>query len=108
MNKGLETRNIKKTKAREELNVVKEAQRGVCRFVWIEYMLFHNVKGKTKPYKVVGNVGLQVENKVYLNDGTYKYINNKNLKIKKIYEGVPNDMHVAEKLLNMYQEAKTE
>lgn len=108
MNKGLEIRNRKRKKAREKMNVVKEVQKGVCRFVWIEYMLFHNVNGKTKPFKIVGNVGLQLENKVYLNDGTYKYINNKHLKIKKIYEDVPNDTPVNERLLNMYQKTKTE
>lgn len=87
--KGLEIRNNKRKKNNAKMRKTKPGQESICRFVWIEYLIFHKVNGNTKPYKTVGNLGLQIGNKVYLNDGKYKFVNNKNLKIKKKYDGIP-------------------
>ena len=88
-NKGLAIRDNKRQKQNKKMRELKDDQENLCRFVWIEYMLFHRVNGKTRPYKKVGNLGLQISNRVFLNDGTYKWVNNKNLKIKKVYEDIP-------------------
>lgn len=87
--KGIEIRNNKRKKNNAKMRKTKPGQESICRFVWIEYLIFHKVNGNTKPYKTVGNLGLQIGNKVYLNDGKYKFVNNKNLKIKKKYDGIP-------------------
>lgn len=89
MNKGIEIRNKKRANNNKKMRKVKKGQENICRFVWIEYMIFHKVNGKTRPFKTVGNVGLQIANKVYMNDGKYKFVNNKNLRITKIYEYIP-------------------
>jgi hypothetical protein len=104
-NKGIQKRNQKRKKNNQKMKTVKENQESICRFVWVEYLTFHVVNGKTKPYKTVGNIGLQIANKVYMNDGKYKFINNKNLKIKKVYPSVPYEL-VNEELIEKYKQNK--
>ena len=104
MNKGLEIRAKKRTKQNAKAHSMKEEQKGLCRFVWIEYMLYRKYNGKLQPIKLVGNIGLQIENKIYLNDGTYKFANGKNLRIKKIYPDIPDA--ASELLIQKYQELK--
>lgn len=58
-------------------------------FVWIRYPLFHHYNGRLQKLRDVENIGLQIKDKIYLNDGTYKTVSNKNLKILKRYEGLP-------------------
>ena len=89
MNKGLDIRNRKITKNLKDMNTVKDGQENVCRFISISYEVIKKVKGK---YKRIGSKkvnGLQIKNKVYLIDGRYKMINNKNIRIIKIFDGIP-------------------
>lgn len=100
-NKGLQIRDNKLKKQQKKMRTVKEGQEDLCRFVWIEYLIFKKVNGKTKPYKTVANVALQIGNKAYQNDGTYKFVNNKNLKIKRVYDGIPDAAN--ESLIERYK-----
>lgn len=89
MNKGLDIRNRKITKNLKNMNTIKDGQENVCRFISISYEVIKKVKGK---YKRIGSKkvnGLQIKNKVYLVDGRYKMINNKNIRIIKIFDGIP-------------------
>ena len=81
-------RRINKQKQREKAqrkqNIVKPEQVKLCRFVDIRYEVF-KVK-KNGSYERTGNAftkGLQVENLVYLVEGSYKYVNRNSLKIMK-------------------------
>lgn len=79
----------KREKAFELMRTVLDEQRTLFRFIEIEYVVlkkengnyFYNGKEKAR--------GLQIKNLVYLEKGSYKYINNKKLKITKIYKGIP-------------------
>ncbi|MCR4687856.1 MAG: hypothetical protein K5659_09830 [Lachnospiraceae bacterium] len=90
MNKGLEIRNKKWEKQRIKRNTVKDEQVGLCRFIDFKVEVIEKVNGK---YRHTGHElgkGLQIENKVYLLDGRYKFVNRKSLKIIKIYNEIPN------------------
>ena len=89
MNKGLDIRNRKIAKNLKNMNTVKEGQEDVYRFISISYQIIKKVNGK---YKRLGSKkvnGLQIKNKVYLVNGKYKMINNKNTRIVKVFDGVP-------------------
>ena len=88
-------RRVNKQKQREKAqrkqNIVKPEQVKLCRFVDIRYEVFERKKNGS--YERTGNAftkGLQVENLVYLVEGSYKYVNRNSLKIMKKYIGVPN------------------
>lgn len=77
-------------KAQRKQNIVKPEQVKLCRFVDIRYEVFEPKKNGR--YERTGNAftkGLQVENLVYLVEGSYKYVNRNSLKIMKKYIGVP-------------------
>ena len=101
MNKGLEIRARKKARNNAKMRQTRPDQEGCCRFVWVEYLVFKQINGKQRPYKTVSNLGLQIGNKVFLNDGRYKFVNNKNLKIKKKYQGIPDG--ASEGLIEKYR-----
>ncbi len=77
-------------KAQRKQNTIKPEQIKLCRFVDIRYEVF---KPKANGnYERTGNAftkGLQVENLVYLVEGSYKYVNRNSLKVLKTYVGVP-------------------
>lgn len=88
-NKGLHIRNTKLAKNSRKAHTVKKEQKGVCQFVDVKWKAIKKVNGK---YRCVGehkDHGLQVENKVYLPEGSFKLINSKNFKITRVYEGIP-------------------
>ena len=77
-------------KAQRKQNIVKPQQVKLCRFVDIRYEVFELKYNGS--YERTGNAftkGLQVENIVYLVEGSYKYVNRSSLKIMKKYVGVP-------------------
>lgn len=88
-NKGLEIRSKKLNKQREKRNVVKEQQQGVCQFVSVSWKVIERVNGKYQCTGTQKGNGLQIENKVFLTNGHYKLINNKNFKIEKTYSNIP-------------------
>ncbi len=89
MNKGLEIRNKKWEKKRTKRNTVKDEQVGLCRFIDFRVEVIEKVNGKYRHTGHEFGKGLQIENKVYLMDGHYKFVNRKSLKIVKVYEGAP-------------------
>lgn len=77
-------------KAQRRQNRIKPEQINLCRFVDIRYEVFESKSNGS--YERTGNTftkGLQVENLVYLVEGSFKYVNRSSLKIMKTYIGVP-------------------
>lgn len=89
MNKGLKIRNNKLRKNTAKRNTVKPDQIHICRFVEIRYQIIQKINGTFKRIGAENVRGLQIRNRVYLNSGKYKLINNKGTKIIKIYDDVP-------------------
>lgn len=101
MNKGIKIRNNKLKKKAIKRSTVKEEQKNLCRFITITYEVIERVNGK---YKRTGSNkanGLQIENKVYLNDGGFKFVNSKSVHVKKCFDIIPN--WVSEQLIEKYQ-----
>lgn len=89
MNKGLEIRNNKLKRKAEKRSTVKKEQQGLVRFVNIEWDVIERVNGKYKHTGSAKGRGLQVQNKVFLTTGHFKYVNSKSVKITKIYDEIP-------------------
>lgn len=92
-------------KAQRKQNTIKPQQVKLCRFVDIRYEVFEPKRNGS--YERTGNAftkGLQVENLVYLLEGSYKYVNRNSLKIMKKYSGVPK--WASPKLREMYYQLK--
>jgi hypothetical protein len=88
LNKGLEIRNAKLQKQLKKRNTIKPEQENICVFITIRYEVIERINGK---FKHMGNHtvnGLQIKNRVYLNDGSYKLINSHSVKILKRYEEI--------------------
>lgn len=100
INKGLEIRNKKLKKKAQKRAEIKLGQENLCRFITIRYEAIEKIDGK---YQRTGNQvvdGLQIKNKVYLNNGHYKMLNSKAIKILNIYTAVPEWAN--EYLLSLY------
>ncbi len=87
-------------------NTVQPFQKNICTFVKFKYQVFEqksngNFKRIGKDY----NKGLQIENKIYLENGKYKYVNGTSLKIIYKYPDVPD--WASENLITMYNNFKT-
>lgn len=92
-------------KAQRKQNRIKPEQINLCRFVDIRYEVFEPKSDGR--YERTGNAftrGLQVENLVYLVEGSFKYVNRSSLKIMKTYIGVPK--WATEQLKEMYYNRK--
>ena len=103
MNRGLEIRQKKLEKNAKKRHEIKERQVNLVRFVTIRWEVIERINGK---YRRTGNAtanGLQIENKVYMMDGHYKFINSKSVKIMEIYKEIPE--WASEELINKYREA---
>lgn len=88
-NKGLNKCVQKRANRLKRSNTMKPEQDHICRFVKIQYQDIQRINGK---YKRIGQktvCGLQIKNRVYLSDGKYKLINNKNTEIKTKYKEIP-------------------
>lgn len=88
-NKGLRTRNAKQAKNSRKALIIKENQKGICHFVNVKWQIIKRINGKYRHTGEHKDYGLQVENKVYLADGSYKLVNSKNFKITKVYDDIP-------------------
>lgn len=89
MNKGLAIRNAKLKKNAKKRQSIKPGQDNLCRFITINCQIIEKINGK---YKRTGSNtvnGLQIKNRVYLVDGKNKLINSNGVRIKKIYDSVP-------------------
>ena len=88
LNKGLEIRNAKLQKQVKKRNTINPEQENICGFITIRYAVVERINGK---FKHTGNQtvnGLQIKNRVYLNDSSYKLMNSNSVKILKRYEGI--------------------
>lgn len=86
---AMEKKLERRAKRNKKCHVMKEGQEDICRFVTIKFQVF--VK-EDNDYKRVGSEianGLQIQNKVYLNNGRYKLINRKSARIIEKHEGIP-------------------
>lgn len=89
MNKGLAIRDKKLKKQASKRMSIKDNQKGLVRFVTIRWEVIERVNGKMHRTGNATANGLQIENKVYLEDGHYKLVNSKSVKILEKYEGIP-------------------
>lgn len=102
MNKGIEIRNNKLKRNAEKRNTIKPEQENICRFITIRYEVIKKINGK---YKRVGSDtvnGLQIKNRVYTTNGSYKLINGKGVTIKKKFDTIPE--WATEDLIKKYEE----
>lgn len=56
-----------------------------------------------KPTRTEKGSGLQIKNKIYMEDGTYKFVNRSTLKVTKQYPDIPEWAN--EYLKNLYQKS---
>lgn len=88
-NKGIRRVRKKRVNNLIRSTTVKEEQEKTLRFIEFNYDKIERVNGK---YKYVGkgtDKGLQVRNRVYMSNGTYKLVNSKGLRVTNNIEGVP-------------------
>ena len=93
-------KKVRLEKADKKRRTVKPTQVNLCRFITIRYEVFEKINDR---YKRTGSQhvnGLQIENKIYLGKGRYKYLNSHSVKIKKVYQGIPH--WASEELVNLY------
>lgn len=100
MNKGIEKRNNTRKNKRRKMVTTKEEQKGICQFIDFSDVVWKKVNGKNKASGRKKGFGLQIENKVYLADGTYKFVNKKSFSTRKVYTEIPEN--VDPKLLEKY------
>ena len=86
MNKGIEKWLKSKEKKKVKRHTIKDSQKDLKRKVEITYPIFKKINGKWKMTEKRTKKGIQVENKVFLKDGSYIYVNKKGVKIKVIGE----------------------
>lgn len=101
INKGLQIRNNKNDKHNKKMRILKDDQEDLCRFVTVGSQQFKRVKGKWKHKGGKKMSGLQIENKVYLQNGKYKFINNSNVKVLKEFKDIPH--WATEELIERYK-----
>lgn len=82
-------RRIKKNK--ENMKIVKQDQIGVCQYITAEIQQF-SYNSSAKKYERTGSytrLGLQYENNVIFDDGSYRNLNDSSVRAIQIYQGVP-------------------
>lgn len=89
MNKGMKIRNKKLRRNLSKRNKIKPDQENICRFIEIKYQVIERINGKFRHTGSNKDKGLQIRNRVYLLNGHYKPVNNKGLKITKVYDDIP-------------------
>lgn len=105
-NKGLQIRKNKLKKKAQKRTTVKPSQENLVRFVTFEEKVIERINGKYRhPTTTRTGRGLQIENKVYLENGQHKLVNRTTFKIKKIYDDIP--QWATEHLIFLYQKEKS-
>lgn len=101
-NKGIRIWENKRRKNTKKRNTVKPEQENLCRFIDIKFQVIERINGKFKRTGASVASGLQIRNRLYMNDGHYKLINNKGTKIVRVYEDIPEWAN--ENLISQYEE----
>lgn len=86
------------------MHEVREGQGNVCCFVDVKIRTFVRVNGKLNMNGIECATGLQIKNRIYLEDGRYQMVNSPHLKIVKKYAGIPEDASI--QLAKRYEEYK--
>jgi hypothetical protein len=102
LNKGLQIRENKKKKQAQKRYSIKSNQKGVIRFVEVDYPVFKRINGKNKFDRMANGLGVQVENKVYFSNDKFIFINKKRVKIK----GIKDNSKISEDLNKLYNKLK--
>ena len=89
VNKGIRIRNRKRAKNSKKAQSIKATQIGLCKFVCYKEQVIKRINGKYKRIGEQKGKGLQIENKIFLEDGSYKLLNRKSIKVTMEYEGIP-------------------
>lgn len=88
-NKGVAIRNKKLAKNRKKMTTVKPEQENLCRFVEAKEIVIERVNRHYKKTGVAIRKGLQVKNRLFLCDGSYKFLNRSSLRIQRVYNDIP-------------------
>lgn len=107
-NKGIEIRDRKRAKNRKKMATVKDNQIGLCCFAIYKEKEIKRQSGKYKPTgRYIEYRGLQIENKLYLDDGKHKLVNRSTMQLVQKFKAIP--QWASPYLLQMYREnVKTE
>lgn len=89
MNKGLAIRNRKLEKNFNKMNTITKEQEDTCQYVKIRYNIIKKINGKYRHIGIKEGYGLQVKNRVYLVDGSYKMVNNRETKVTRVFDDTP-------------------
>lgn len=88
-NKRIEQLKNKRTRKLVTSNALKEGQETILVWVLFKHKVIERINGKYKHVGTKEGQGLQVRNRIYLNNGTYKLVNAKTLSITRKFEEVP-------------------
>lgn len=81
---------LKKKKKLIESSRVQPGQETIVRFVTFREDVIEKINGKYRPrHRVKKGRGLQVKNRIYLANGTYKLVNRTSLRVAKVYSDIP-------------------
>lgn len=108
-NRWIKKRNEKRAKKRaqnqKKMSIVNSKQKNLCRFIKAKENAFKVVYHKTgRKYKNDGFnelKGLQIENRMFLENGSYKLVNRHTFRILKVYNGIPE--WATESLIKRYE-----
>lgn len=90
MNKGLQIRRNKLNKKAKKRAEIKECQKDLVCFVEYSELVIERINGKyRRPTTSIVGRGLQIQNKIFLENGRYKMVNRSSLKITKRYNEIP-------------------
>ncbi len=104
LNKGLQIRRNKLNKKIQKRAEIKPEQENLVCFVDFSVKVIEKMGGKyRKPTRTEKGSGLQIKNKIYMEDGTYKFVNRSTLKVTKQYPDIPEWAN--EYLKNLYQKS---
>ena len=107
LNKGEQTRRNKLNKQAKKRAEVKSDQVGLVCFVDFKEKIIERINGKYRhPTRTECGRGLQIGNKVYLENGRYKMVNRSTLTITKRYQGIPG--WAPQSLVSAYSQDHTE
>ncbi len=90
LNKGEQIRRTKLNKQARKRAEVKPEQIGLVCFVDFKEQIIERINGKyRRPTRTECGRGLQVGNKIHLENGRYKMVNRRSLTITNRYQGIP-------------------
>lgn len=88
-NKGVQIWQNKIEKNKKKAKNIAEKQQGIICFIDFKCHEFGRISGKWSHLGVLYNQGLQINNRVYFEDGAYKLVSGRDAKVIKKYNVIP-------------------